>query len=565
MNEINFQNYFTDMNWVEKKMRNFKLQMLAAVIGSIAMVSALPSSAEETANPGQPPVHKTLSELINTLVEKGTISAEQGEALTQQLQSATSSSVAAPEAPVAPTTVRVPYVPEAVKNSIRDEIRIGLREDVVHDVLGQAQQERWGIPGVLPDWVDRIKIQGDIRVRHQSELYASDNSTNAYVDFSELNRAGGFGKTDYPWVNTTQDRHRERVRLRLGIDAKVDNDFMAGMRLATGNSGDPVSTNQTLGNYGRPYAVLVDQAYLRYKAVDLGGYNWMTVWGGRMPNPWVSTDLVWDPDLNFEGVASTYRTRIGGSDGISDVADAETTAFFTFGAFPLQEVALSSRDKWLLGAQLGGQWFAANQSNFTVALAYYDYRNIVGQRNTLDSKRTDFTAPDFMQKGNTLFDIRNDIDVSTDRWALASDYNEINLTMRADLANFSPVHVVLTGDYVKNIGFKETEVSALAGTSVSPRTKGYQVQLAVGWPQIAKPRDWRVSAAYKHLERDAVLDAFTDSDFHLGGTDAEGWIMGFEYGLMDKTALNVRWLSADAIDGPPLSVDVLQIDVSAKF
>ena len=36
---------------------------------------------------------------------------------------------------------------------------------------------------------------------------------------------------------------------------------------------------------------------------------------------------------------------------------------------------------------------------------------------------------------------------------------------------------------------------------------------------------------YRYLERDAVLDAFTDSDFHLGGTDAKGYQLGFDLGL----------------------------------
>lgn len=545
--------------------RALKLRMAAAIMGVIATTTVLPSNADETANSAQPPVQQTVGELIKTLVERGTLTAEQGEALIKQLQTVAPAATTTPEVPVAPNTVRVPYIPESVKNAIRDEVRLGLREDVVHDVIGQAQQERWGVPGVLPDWVDRIKIKGDIRVRHQSDLYASDNAANTYFNFSELNRAGGYGKTDNPWLNTTQDRHRERLRLRLAVDAKVDTYLYTGIRLATGSSGDPVSTNQTMGNYGRPYAVLLDQAYLRYKAVDVNDYNWLTVWGGRMPNPWVSTDLVWDPDVNLEGFAATYRSKMGGGEGLMDTADAEHTIFFTAGAFPLQEVELSSGDKWLLGAQLGGQWYASDQSNVTVALAYYDYRNIVGRRNTLDSKLLDYTAPQFMQKGNSLFDIRNDTDISTDLWALAAEYKEVNLTMSADLANFSPIHVVLTADYVKNIGFNQEQVSARVGKSVSPRTKGYQLQVAVGWPRIAKLRDWRATAAYKHLERDAVLDAFTDSDFHLGGTDAEGWILGFEYGLMDNTAFSVRWLSADAIDGPPLSIDVLQIDVSAKF
>lgn len=521
------------------------------------------SQAQQQAQLQQAQLQQTLNELISALVKKGTISAEQGALLAKQMRTQ-SAAVRELPAPKSPDTLRIPYVPEAVKNALRDEVRIGLREDVVRDIKGQAKQERWGIPGVLPEWVERVKIKGDMRLRHQSDLFADDNPAQTYVNFPELNRAGGFGKSDYPFLNTTEDRHRERIRLRLGLDAKVNDKLLLGTRLATGNSNDPVSTNQTLGTGARPYSVLLEQAYLRYN-YEYDDYNRVSLWGGRMPNPWVSTDLVWDNDLNFEGLAANYRFSFGASDVYADMANSDLPLFITVGAFPLQEVELSTHDKWLVGAQLGGQWLTSGQSAFTVALAYYDYRNLVGERNTLDSKLTDFTAPEFMQKGNTLFDIRNDTDVATDRWALASDYNEINLILRADLANFAPIHVVLTGDYVMNDGFQESDVSALTGFTELARTKGYQLQLAVGWPQISKADDWRITTAFKYLERDAVVDAYTDSDFHLGGTDAEGWIMGVEYGLMHNTALNFRWLSASAIDGPPLGVDVVQLDINTKF
>ena len=64
---------------------------------------------------------------------------------------------------------------------------------------------------------------------------------------------------------------------------------------------------------------------------------------------------------------------------------------------------------------------------------------------------------------------------------------------------------------------------------------------------------------------DAVLDAFTDSDFHLGGTDTKGYILGGSFGIDKNTWFTMRWLSADPIDGPPLSIDVLQADLNARF
>ena len=66
-------------------------------------------------------------------------------------------------------------------------------------------------------------------------------------------------------------------------------------------------------------------------------------------------------------------------------------------------------------------------------------------------------------------------------------------------------------------------------------------------------------------EADAVLDAFTDSDFHLGGTNNKGFILGAQYGLGKNTWLSARWLSSNEIRGLPLSIDVFQLYFNAKF
>ena len=138
------------------------------------------------------------------------------------------------------------------------------------------------------------------------------------------------------------------------------------------------------------------------------------------------------------------------------------------------------------------------------------------------------------------------------------------------MANFAPYHLVLALDYVKNIGYDKNEIQRLVPRvprSIRSPKKiiGYQLQLTMGWPLVLERGKWRVSFAYKYLQRDAVLDSFTDSDFHLGGTDAKGWIAGGEYAFADNTWLTMRYLTADAIDGPPLGIDILQIDVNAKF
>ncbi|MBI3774783.1 MAG: putative porin [Gammaproteobacteria bacterium] len=464
--------------------------------------------------------------------------------------------------------IRVPYLTETVKNEIRDQIRAELRADVLQDVLTQAKDQRWGVPGVLPEWIDRIRVKGDMRVREQSEFYDRDNASFGYYDYLTINRSGG----GLAFISTQEERHRLRERVRLGIDARVNNEVKAIMQLSTGSLTDPVSTNQTLGNTGQRSAVGFDLAYVQIDDEDADHYPWLTLQLGRMKNPWLSTDLVWDADLAFDGIVATYRKNLRGSDSLMEMSDRDRTLFVTVGAFPIQEVALSQRDKWLFGAQVGSELIFTSQSKLTFGLAYYDYVHIAGRMNdsqnssNLLQTNTDYTAPDFMQKGNTLFDIRDD---TSERWALASDYNLIDFTLVYDLARFAPYHLVMTGDYVRNIGYKTNEIRRRTNDAttneIKARNKGYQAQLAFGWPLVMERGTWRVSYAYKYLERDAVLDAFTDSDFHLGGTDAKGWILSGEYGLYENTWLTARWISADAIDGPPFGVDVLQLDFNVRF
>lgn len=468
--------------------------------------------------------------------------------------------------------VRVPYIPEYLKQQIRDEIRNGLREDAVEAVLAQARQERWGLPDALPAWVNRIKLKGDLRVRMQADLFASDNRPNSYVDYNAVNARGGITKAGVDaYANTTEDRYRLRVRARLGLDAAVTSDFKVGARLSTGNTSDPVSTNQTLGTYANRYAAVWDQIYLKYDDLNSDRYKWLTVMAGRMPNPWLSTDLVWDSDLAFEGLAATLRMNLRGSGSLLEQDENDRTLLFTLGAFPIQEVERSAQDKWLYGAQVGSEVTTVNQSVFKIGLAYYVFDNLVGERNSPDSTTRDFTAPRFFQKGNSLFDINNSTsDPAADLFAHAADYDLVNLTATADLAFFAPIRVVITADYVENIGFDKREVESRMGVPVEEEVTGAQLQVTVGWPDVGLPGNWRVHAAFRRVENDAVPSEFTDSDFHLGGTNAKGYILGFEYGLLSETWLSVRYLSSDEVslkaDGfAPLGADTLQVDVNARF
>lgn len=527
---------------------------IAAIIATLFVNSSQASEREDLET-----LRQTTLTLIEVLVEQGVLPQVKAEAMMQEASRRTKEKLASQPAvetveaaPVAAGTVRVPYVPQMVKDEIRAQIK--------DEVLAQAKTERWGEPGALPDWLERIKWEGDLRLRYEKDLFPSGNPLPGV----------NFLADRYNVSNTTKDRERWRVRARLGAQLKLNENWAGEVRMTTGSADDPVSPNQTLANYTGKYSFALDRLALKYQPKP-----WLSVTGGRIANPWFHTDLVWDPDLSFDGVAVAFKQKL------SDRLDG----FATVGAFPIQEVESSNTvlatDKWLYGAQAGIQWAATQNVNLKVAAAFYDFENIEGHANPATGVNPgpyDKSVPVFRQKGNSVFDINqsnSQVNGSVPSlYALASSFREVNLTGQLDLAHFAPVHVILTGDYVKNIAYDEAEILARTGFNYSSDDTAYQMRLAVGMLDTLKANNWQVFAAYKRLGADSVVDAFTDSDFHLGGTNAKGWLVGGSYGVDKNAWITARYFSADevngvsgssAISGLPLAVDVLMLDLNAKF
>ncbi|MEI8574276.1 hypothetical protein U737_08835 [Methylomonas sp. LW13] len=564
-------------------MANKKQLMALALSGLIGTVQA--GEKEELLK-----LRNTTTNLIKQLVKQGVITDKAANEMIKQAEVEAGQQVAEAKAAgakeaVPADEVRVAYVPDFVKDEIRQQVRSELREEVVGDVMQKAKNEQWGLPNALPEWTRRFKLSGDIRLRSQHEMMAKENIANSYIDWQAVNERGGLNAAGVDqFLNTTTDRQHFRERLRLGIDATITDGMKAGVRLATGNQRDPVSTNQSLGFTGQKYDFTVDRAYLQYDAIDDNKFKWLTLSGGRIKNPWYTgggeftggSELVWDTDLSFEGFAGTVRHRLGGSDSLMANDDHTHSVFATAGAFPLQESALSS-DKWLFGGQVGVDWGFVNQDNLKAALAYFDYVNVEAKQNTsvlgtcdLNTRGNTASRPEFMQGGNTLASICREgtgaLASNPGMVGLASDYNIVNANVSYEMTLFAPYHLRLSGDYAKNVGFNKAAVSRmLNGTVVEGKTNAWQFRADFGWPRAEVAGHWNVFAAYKYVERDAVLDAFTDSDFHLGGTNSKGWFIGGNYGLMKNVWLTGRWLSADIITGPPLGIDVLQIDVNTQF
>ena len=301
--------------------------------------------------------------LIRLLVKQHVITQQAADALLKEAeqeaaQARTQTAAAAPAPPAAaelppvpPKTLRIPYVPEIVKNQIRDEVK--------KEVIQQAKTENWAQPDAVPEWTKRIKLSGDLRSRLENDLFSSGNSdqiidyqsfnANGPTDINALTNDGGI-----PILNTTQDRlNRLSLRARLGVNAVISDGVLMGLRLASGGDNGPVSTTQLLGGGFGKKDFWLDQAYL-----TLEPSHWFAFTTGRMPNPFFHSDLVYDPDLNFDGAVASVDTKEHDSDGLD--------FFVSDGLFPLEYVGsnfpndsvnkIRDQQKWLWGNQAGFNW-----------------------------------------------------------------------------------------------------------------------------------------------------------------------------------------------------------------
>lgn len=511
-----------------RRMRKLSELMLVAVVCVLLPLNAtLSFAADATGNGTAPPQADGGSEsLIKLLMEKGILSVGEAEKLIEREK-------LSEQKREEQDTVVIEQAKSDVKKDMKEYMNLRFRNRIKNEMtrIIDQQSEFYG-----PSWAQRIRFGGDFRLRWQSDNFDQDNIAQADpADPTTL-------------LNTTNDRNRIRVRARLKATAEVNEYTTVGLRITTGNVSNPVSTNETLGDFNNKDTIVLDRAFIRLKPIPE-----FTFWGGRFPNPFFSTDLLFDSDLNFEGVA------IGLDAWLLD----NMRGFFTVGGFPLEEFEFRRDDQWLVGLQGGLELKPFRRDlTFKLGVGFYDYVNLVGKVND-PATPVVFEGPLFQQKGNTLFDIEPGADVET---ALASDYDILNILGSINISFYSPIEIILSGEWVKNLGFnKEDVMSRTLNPDQAEETNAYQLGLFVGYKQPKLLWDWNAFFYYKYLEADAVLDAFTDSDFRLGGTNAKGWIFGGALGLAENLWLSARYLTADEISGAPLSVDVLQVDMNTKF
>lgn len=577
------------------------------------------------------PTQNVTINLISRLVQRGVLTRGDAVELIQQAEGdaevarANAEAARAAEAlPAAEDSYAVSYIPEAVRLQMRDEIR--------QQVLDEVRGEKFITADGREGWPTRIKLFGDLRLRYDYLGYPDGNdATGSFPNFNAINTGAPFdtaGLFFAPQYNVDQDRQRFRLRFRLGADLDLGDNVRGGFRIATGDSNSPTSTNQSIGlasggqgGQFSKYAVWLDRAYLKYELDSEAGAapaapedpkqpatpaptvkrprTYASMTAGRFDSPFFSTDVIFDEDLGFDGLAFHGKLRL----------NERVQSFVTMGAFPIfntdlnfssnQPAKFDSTDKYLYAVQGGTDLSFGRKTALKLAAAYYNFQDVEGRLSdpyvplsASDAGNTDTTRPSFAQKGNTYRALRDIIPDATNGYGtsnqyqyfgLATPYRNVAFTGRLDLDHFEPVRISVIGEYIKNTAFDMEAIEAVAVNNRGPyeadegdgssgglapfegTDTAWTVGLKFGHPALEKRWAWQAGVAYRYIGSDAVIDGFNDSEFGGGGTNVEGMVVGGSLALTPRVSIGLQWMSADEIAGPPLQSDLFQFDLRAKF
>jgi hypothetical protein len=382
-----------------------------------------------------------------------------------------------------------------------------LQKQVIAEEVNKAVEQKQ--VSALPDsfkWVQNVKISGDFRYRYEG------------ID----SQSGG------KWTDSI---NRNRIRARIGIYGKANDDIDLGFRLASG-SADPVSTNQNLENSFSSKDIWLDLAYFDWHPTTTNGFKFI---GGKMPQPFYragNNQLIWDDDLNPEGLAIKYELPL--NDNLK--------AYFSGGGFWINERdSEDSVDSSLWGVQ----GYLKNKFNADTyilgGMSYYNYGNIEGQGDIYTAWKGGTTRKWF---GNTFSG------TTADSGVFAYDY---------DIIEGFAEYGFKSGDYPVAV------YGSYAHNTAAPGSKCNGWLIGCMFNKLKDPGSWRVGYDYRDIDSDAVVGQFNDSDFVGGGTDGKGHRFNFAYQLAKNFEAGLTYFLDEKKNEDKDKYNRLQADLVFKF
>ena len=144
---------------------------LMACAAGLSLLAAQPAFAQTVDS----------AKLLELMVAKGLVTREEADGLLAQATVAPTPAPV-PAGGVANGVQTIPYIPQVVRDQIKEELRAELGT--------QAQAQGWSAPGQTPEWTRGITLSGDIRVRGEG-VFMDDNNADIFVDYGAINGGPG--------------------------------------------------------------------------------------------------------------------------------------------------------------------------------------------------------------------------------------------------------------------------------------------------------------------------------------------------------------------------------------
>jgi hypothetical protein len=373
----------------------------------------------------------------------------------------------------------------------------------------------------------QVRSTEETNDRQTDQIAAARASVGSWVPNYTLK-----GDFRYRFESVEQDgvanRNRDRLRVRAGFEARVNERVRAEFVLSTSEGNDARSSNQTLTNANSRKSVFIDQASVDWRVAPS-----LKLVAGKMKYPWErpGTSAFFDADINPEGLAAMWNSG----------------DFFGSAIYNLLEERSSAAESVMTGIQAGWRP-AVGPGRLTLAGAYFDFHSV--------QHRAAF--PNGNANGNSTTSVGCFGGAAS---CLAHDYDLIEA-----FAEYSrPVAnrpLALFADFMTNEAADNGLDTAWA--------------LGLNYGKASEPRSWEVGYLYQTVQKDALFGAFVDSDLGHGNTDYRAHMLRAGYAVAKNWLVNVSYQFATTQIDVPASVggspsaadrdyDRLHVDLNFKF
>lgn len=384
--------------------------------------------------------------------------------------------------------------------------------------------------------VESLKLFGDLRLRYQNDDKDAQFEPGLAVNNGQH--------------RSTNSNQRSRWRFRLRLDALVQltDNWSAGVELQTNNASD--SGNQDFKDGFRDYDIYISKAYLRWQN------DWMTVSGGKFDNPFYTTDLVWDPDINPNGLAERIDLLklLSGApdDGLGK--DGKT-------------LAPASASPWELSLVAGQFIFDDNPEslpdNDNSTDAYIFQTQLIASYKFGHGAKITLAPAWFVANAASVSDVIN-ANSFVDHGTLSGANRDLNLLLLPGDVSFTMagIKTKVLWDFAYNFEGRKRAENILGLTYLAndhgqssddgvsdpddKRSKHSSVDdmaflLGFQLGENKKAGDWSFRADYRQTGIAAIDPNLNDDDFALGELNTRGFHFILGYNITDFATFSVRY------------------------